>query len=48
MESIAGAGPLSAANSCCPCSRVGVILKKGLKEGDMALADSEKVAVHPC
>ena len=45
-ESVAGSGLLSTANPCCPCYRVGVILREGLQEGDTAFAGSEKVNMH--
>lgn len=48
MEFIVGVGFLFVVNLCCFCFRVGVILKKGLKEGDMVLVDSEKVVVYLC
>lgn len=47
MASTAGSAPLSAADPCCPV-RVGVIVGKDLKEGELALADSEKVHMDPC
>lgn len=45
--SLAGLGPVSAANPCCPCYRVSVILREGLKNGGTAAADSEKQK-DPC
>lgn len=46
MASAPGSAPLPAADPCCPV-RVGVIVRKDLKEGELALADSEKVHMDP-
>lgn len=42
-EPMVSSGPLSAASSCFLCYRIGLILRKGLKEEDVALVNSEKV-----
>lgn len=47
VNSVAGSELLSTANPCCPCYRVGVILREGLQEGDTAFAGGKKVNRNP-